>query len=224
MNLPFDRISIETLMDKWGMSKMDIFQIVLNHQLLPVHSDHPDADWIEYSLEEAVYLFTWKEKYGNRSIIFRMSDIENLEGKLGSKLSKSSSIISEEELCKRWNISMIEIENLIENSKLDVVDPLNIKIKDFSELSPEHLALSPWYHSDGMTRYFRKTDVEGLEKAHDTEPNEGQMYDDDKIGNPKILDVLHEKHNIENNTGKRLELESYIKVAEEFLKKDLVGS
>jgi hypothetical protein len=112
---------------------------------------------------------------------------------------------------------------------------LGYKIKDFEQLTLDQLVRSPWY-SDGMTRYFRISDVEGLEKAHDLKPNEGQICDDDKIGNPEILDgdiiindnkcldVLHEKHKIEKDTEKRLELESYIKVAEEFLKKDSAGS
>ena len=90
MNLPLKIISIETLMGKWGMSEMDIFQIVLNHHLLPVNKCHPDEDWTEYSLEKTIYLFTWKEEYGNRSIIFRMYDIENLQRKLDSKLSLGS--------------------------------------------------------------------------------------------------------------------------------------
>ena len=131
MNLPLRIISVETLMGKRNMSEMDIFQIVLNHHLLPVNKCHPDEDWTEYSLEKTIYLFTWKEEYGNRSIIFRVSDIQKLERKLGGNLSKSDSIISGEELCKRWDLSMIEIESLIENSNLEVADPLGIIIKDF---------------------------------------------------------------------------------------------
>jgi len=233
MNLPYTVISIDTLMLRWAMSEMDIFQIVLNRHLLPAKlaHPHPEADLIEYDFLDAIELFKRKKENGNCSIIFRMSDIENLERKLGGKLSKSSSIISGEKLCKRWNKSKIEIEDLIKNLKLDVVDPLNIKVKDFEEMNYEDLHLTPWMDTDSMTRYFRKTDVEGLEKAHSIGPNGSQICDDDKIGNPKILngntminynkclDVLHEKHKIENNPQKRLELESYIKVAEEFLKK-----
>ena len=108
MNLPIDIISIETLMDKWGMSKMDIFQIVLNRHLLPAKlaHPHPEAELIEYDFLDAVDLFTGEEEYGNRSIIFRVSDVKKLERKLGSKCSISDSIISGEELCKRWNVSM----------------------------------------------------------------------------------------------------------------------
>lgn len=236
MNLPFNIISIETLMDKWNMSKMDVFQIVLNHNLIPVHKGHPESDWKEYDFQMVIYLFTWPEKYGDRQIIFRVSDIENLERKLGSKLSIPDSIISGEELCKRWNVSMVEIEDLIEVSNLEVVDPIGKTIRDFRELSLGKLYLTPWMFTDGMTRYFRKTDVEGLEKANNINPNEGQICGADKIGNPKTLDgdtsinykkcldVLHEKYSIENNTEKRLELKFYIKVVEEFLKKDLADS
>ena len=172
MNLPIEIISIETLKDKWDMSCMDVFQIVLNHNLIPVHKGHPESDWTEYDLETVIYLFTWTEEYGNQPIIFKLSDIENLEQKSGGRLSKSSSLISGEGLCKRWNRTKIEIEDLIENSHLEVVDPLGYKIKDFEQLTLEQLVLSPWY-SDGMTRYYRISDVEGLEKAHDIKPNEG---------------------------------------------------
>jgi hypothetical protein len=154
MGLPTKIIALETLMKKWRMSFHDIFLIFLNQDLRPVYGD--ETEWRYFGEDEdhdPIELF-WRN-HKKHPILFLRSDVEKLERKQGGNVTVSPDVISEEAILKRWDITRTELWNAVGECKLDVVDPLGARIKDFDNLVNRHLIAYPDFNVQEIDLYFR---------------------------------------------------------------------
>jgi hypothetical protein len=169
MGLPTKIIALETLMKRWRMSLDDIFLIFLNQDLRPVYFE--DTSWKyfgEDGYHDPIELFIGDRK--GRPIIFLRSDVERLEQEQGGSVIVSPDVISKETILKRWDISGIELGDLLEGIGLDVVDPLGVKIEDFDNLMDRHLISYPNFDPHKFSWYLRLSDIEQIEKEHGISP------------------------------------------------------
>jgi hypothetical protein len=159
--LPLTAISVEKLMDRWGLTQAGLFFLYLNHDLQAVGSDGWGQDFYEMSESDVTALI---REDGNSFTDFDISydDAIRLEAQYESLKHQTagSETIGLDEICSRWEADEMDVYQTVLRFELNPVDPVGneLDVKTISDYINVHKIVS-----DSDLLYLR-SDIKQIEQ------------------------------------------------------------
>jgi hypothetical protein len=166
--LPLTAISVEKLMDRWGLTQAGIFFLYLNHNLQAVGSDGWGQDYYEMTESDVAALI---REDGNTFADFdiRYDGAIRLEAQYEALKVQASKIktIGLDEICSRWEADEMDVYQTLLTFQLNPVDPvgLPLDVQRISDLINVEKILSD---SDLL---YSRSDIERIEQECGITPN-----------------------------------------------------
>jgi hypothetical protein len=162
--LPIKVIDGRKLMQRWGMSHLELVYMIMNHELKAVYRDLGKKGWQDlYELysDMGSYLDSeFKDEELVAAQTFWLQDVLDLEERF-PQLRSQRQFIKGKELVERWGRTDVEIFDLVMDSVMPAVDPVG---EPMGSLDLEFL-LSTGFATEAEL-LFRLDDVENLEQKY----------------------------------------------------------